>query len=144
MKAPSRAEFIEMVNQIESDYKKNMKSIEIRLRESNGVNSYKGYCSECWKEVHIDKDVIDDPSTSDHQCTGERDVTVLQLDCVAWEDNMKELHPIDYLESKGIEVVAYTGDQADYCAYIALRGDVSDLPDWFRPSGYRHEGKELI
>jgi len=121
-----------------------MKSIEIRLRESNGEMGYKAYCSDCWQPVEYNKQIIDDPSTSDHECEGERDVQVMKLDCVAWEDNMKELHPIDYLESKGLEVVAYVGDQADYCAYIAIRGDVMPLPLWFRPSLYRHEGKELI
>jgi hypothetical protein len=117
-----------------------MKSIEIRLRESNGVASYKAYCSDCWQEVEM----TTDPSTSDHECTGERDVTVLQLDILGYEDNITDQHPIDFLEAKGLEVVAYTGDQADYCAYIAVKGDVSGLPDWFRTSGYRHEGKELI
>lgn len=96
-----------------------MTSIEIRLLEENGVSKYHCYCGDCWQEIPM----VQDPADSSHSCEGVRDITVFKFDLLAYEDTGTDVHPIDYMEAQGYEVMAFMGDQADYCCYVAVRGN---------------------
>lgn len=103
-------------------------------------NELTPFCADCWAKLPTQPDPYNIESYG-HNCEGIRDITVFRLELEQYEEKQgMTVHPIDFMEERGFFVMSYEPDQADYCAYISVKGidqDSYGLPDYFTVSDHR-------